>query len=596
MSAKEYSNRQTTVGQTLSRLLKLGMKHPFWFYSTLVVAVCLASITAYRPVLVGRAIDRDIIQNKDYFGLFHSILLIFLMLIGEIFFQFLLVYASNHLAQNVIRNLRIRLYKKLVYFKSAFFDRTPIGVLVTRSVSDIETISTIFTDGILMMFGDILCVIFVLVAMYQTNIPLTAITVCIFPVMILVTRIFQKSIKRAFGEERTQMANQNSFVQERLSGMYIVQLFNRQEKEYRNFFKINEKLEKAYLKTVLYFSLFFPVVDVIVGVITGVIIFYVGYGVFHKYNISPGVVIIFITYYINMLVRPMRQIADRFNNIQQGIVGSERVFSMLDSHHELPDRGKIEKKSVEGNIKFEHVYFSYIQEEEVLKDLSFEVSKGEKVAIVGATGAGKSTIINLLSRFYDISGGHIYVDRTDIKDFTLKNLRSHIAVVLQEVFLFNDTILENITLGNNKITYEQIRNAAKEIQIDDFIMSLPNGYHYEVSERGASISLGQRQLISFLRAYLYNPSILVLDEATSSIDTHSEALLQKATEKLTHGRTSIIIAHRLSTIQNADKIIVLDHGRIVEMGTHKTLLAQNGYYRKLYEVQFSTLENKIEYH
>lgn len=316
-------------------------------------------------------------------------------------------------------------------------------------------------------------------------------------------------------------------------------------------------------------------------------IWYAGYNALTAHNISPGVVIAFTTSYVNMLVRPMRQIADRFNTIQRGIVGAERVFTVLDSNHEISNKGTVKKDKIKGDIIFDHVSFSYVKGESVLKDLSFTVSGGEKVAIVGATGAGKSTIINLLSRFYEISGGHIYIDGTDIKSYELHNLRSHIAVVLQDVFLFNDTILENITFGNKDITLEEVRKAAKEIQIDDFIMSLPNGYGYEVSERGASISLGQRQLISFLRAYLYNPSILVLDEATSSIDTKSEELIQKATDKITKNRTSIIIAHRLATIQNADKIIVLDHGEIVEMGNHNSLLQRKGYYRKLYEAQFS---------
>lgn len=574
------------TGQALSRLVKLGSQNTFWFYSTIFVAIILAFVSSYRPVLISRSIDIDILKNKSYLDLYQTLLFIFLLLIAEVVFQFLLVYSSNFVAQNVIRSLRIKLYKKLIYFKSAFFDRTPIGVLVTRSVSDIETISTIFTDGILMVLGDILRIIFVVGTMYWINWELATIAMFIFPIMLIITRVFQKAIKKAFSEERTQTANQNTFVQERLTGMTIVQVFNQQKKEYNNFFKINEKLEKAYLKTVFYFSLFFPIVDIITGIAIGVMIWYAGYDALTAHNISPGVVIAFTTSYINMLVRPMRQIADRFNTIQRGIVGAERVFTVLDSNHEIPNKGNVKKDFIKGDIRFENVSFSYKEGEEILQNLSFNVSSGEKVAIVGATGAGKSTIINLLSRFYDISDGHIYIDGTDIKEYKLLNLRSHIAVVLQDVFLFNDTILENISLGNKNITYDEIRKAAKEIQIDDFIMSLPNGYNYEVSERGSSISLGQRQLISFLRAYLYNPSILVLDEATSSIDTKSEELLQKATDKLTGNRTSIIIAHRLATIKNADKIIVMDHGKIIEIGKHKDLLEKGGYYKKLYDAQF----------
>ncbi|WP_303822251.1 ABC transporter ATP-binding protein [Apibacter mensalis] len=567
--------------------MELGSKYPVWFYSTIFIALALAYVSSFRPVVISHAIDVDIIKNKNFSNLYHSLLLIFLLMLTEVVLQFFLVYASNFVAQNVIRSLRIKLYKKLIYFKSSFFDKTPLGVLVTRSVSDIETISTIYTDGILMVLGDILRIIFVVVTMYWINWELATIALFIFPIMTIITRIFQKAIKKAFSEERNQTANQNSFVQERLSGMTIVQVFNQQKKEYKKFFQINQKLEKAYLKTVFYFSLFFPAVDIITGIAIGVMIWYAGYNALTAQNISPGVVIAFTTSYVNMLVRPMRQIADRFNTIQRGIVGAERVFTVLDSNHEISNKGTVKKDNIKGDIIFDHVSFSYVKGESVLKDLSFTVSGGEKVAIVGATGAGKSTIINLLSRFYEISGGHIYIDGTDIKSYELHNLRSHIAVVLQDVFLFNDTILENITFGNKDITLEEVRKAAKEIQIDDFIMSLPNGYGYEVSERGASISLGQRQLISFLRAYLYNPSILVLDEATSSIDTKSEELIQKATDKITKNRTSIIIAHRLATIQNADKIIVLDHGKIVEMGNHNSLLQRKGYYRKLYEAQFS---------
>ncbi|MCO6563903.1 MAG: ABC transporter ATP-binding protein [Apibacter sp.] len=589
MEHKKEKNVKT--GQSLSRLMKLGSNYPVWFYSTIFIALALAYVSSYRPVIISHTIDVDIIKNKNFSSLYHSLLLIFLLMSVEVVLQFFLVYASNFVAQNVIRSLRIKLYKKIIYFKSSFFDKTPLGILVTRSVSDIETISTIYTDGILMVFGDILRIIFVVVTMYWINWKLATIALFIFPIMIVITRIFQKAIKKAFSEERNQTSNQNSFVQERLSGMTLVQVFNQQRKEYNNFYQINQKLEKAYLKTVFYFSLFFPAVDIITGIAIGVMIWYAGYNALTVHNISPGVVIAFTTSYVNMLVRPMRQIADRFNTIQRGIVGAERVFTVLDSNHEISNKGIIKKDSIKGDIIFDHVSFSYVKGENVLKNLSFTVSSGEKVAIVGATGAGKSTIINLLSRFYEISQGSIYIDGTNIKSYELHNLRSHIAVVLQDVFLFNDTILENITFGNKDITLEEVRKAAKEIQIDDFIMSLPNGYGYEVSERGASISLGQRQLISFLRAYLYNPSILVLDEATSSIDTKSEELIQKATDKITQNRTSIIIAHRLATIQNSDQIIVLDHGKIVEMGNHNSLLQQNGYYRKLYEAQFSHTTN-----
>lgn len=571
----------------ITRLLKLGRKHTLWFYSTILTALFLAFISSYRPVLISQAIDIDILQNKNFSGLYLSLLYIFILLVLEVSLQFLLSYISSFLAQNVIYNLRIKLYKKLIYFKTAFFDQTPLGALVTRVISDIETISTIYTDGILMVLGDILRIVFVIIMMYSINWKLATVALFIFPIMILITRIFQKAIKKAFSQERTQTSIQNSFLQERLSGMMIVQVFNQRSKEYKNFFKINQELEKAYLKTVFYFSLFFPVVDIITGIAIGVMIWVSGHEALSQQGISPGIVIAFTTSYINMLVRPMRQIADRFNSIQRGIVGAERVFTILDSKEEMPNTGTTKKDHLKGSIVFDRVNFSYTEDQPILKNLSFSVQPGEKIAIVGATGAGKSTIINLLSRFYDISSGHIYIDGINLQDYELNNLRSHIAVVLQDVFLFNQTIFQNITLGNPKITYEQIREAAKKIQIDDFIMSLPNGYFYEVSERGSSISQGQRQLISFLRAYVYNPSILVLDEATSSIDSKSEELIQVATEQITQNRTSIIIAHRLSTIHNADKILVLDHGQIKEIGSHNELMTKDGHYRKLYEAQFS---------
>ncbi|TWP31039.1 ABC transporter ATP-binding protein [Apibacter muscae] len=571
----------------ITRLLKLGRKHTLWFYSTILTALFLAFISSYRPVLISQAIDIDILQNKNFSGLYLSLLYIFILLVLEVSLQFLLSYISSFLAQNVIYNLRIKLYKKLIYFKTAFFDQTPLGALVTRVISDIETISTIYTDGILMVLGDILRIVFVIIMMYSINWKLATVALFIFPIMILITRIFQKAIKKAFSQERTQTSIQNSFLQERLSGMMIVQVFNQRSKEYKNFFKINQELEKAYLKTVFYFSLFFPVVDIITGIAIGVMIWFSGHEALSQQGISPGIVIAFTTSYINMLVRPMRQIADRFNSIQRGIVGAERVFTILDSKEEMPNTGTTKKDHLQGSIVFDRVNFSYTEDQPILKNLSFSVQPGEKIAIVGATGAGKSTIINLLSRFYDISSGHIYIDGINLQDYELNNLRSHIAVVLQDVFLFNQTIFQNITLGNPKITYEQIREAAKKIQIDDFIMSLPNGYFYEVSERGSSISQGQRQLISFLRAYVYNPSILVLDEATSSIDSKSEGLIQVATEQITQNRTSIIIAHRLSTIHNADKILVLDHGQIKEIGSHNELMDKDGHYRKLYEAQFS---------
>lgn len=499
----------------------------------------------------------------------------------ETFLNFFLVWFSNYISQNVIRDIRERLYNKLIYFKTSFFDKTPIGQLVTRAVGDVETIATVYTDGFLMVFGDILRIIFVLVMMYQTDANLTYISLIILPLMVLITRFFQKRLKKAFGDERTWTANQNSFVQERLAGMQLIQVFNREEQEFKKFDDINITLKSALLRTVFIFSLFFPVVELISSVFIGFILFYGGY-----VTITAGVVIAFIQY-ISMLIRPLRQIADRFNNIQRGIVGTERVLGLMDEDLAMQNTGTVQKNEFDGKIEFQNVRFSYDEKQEVLKGISFTVNPGENVAIVGATGAGKSTIISLITRLYDINSGKILIDGIDLKDYELYSLRSHIGVVLQDVFLFHGSIFENLAFGDHTITLDKIKKAAQDIEVDDFIRQLPGEYDYVVSERGSSISLGQRQLLSFLRAYLSDPKILILDEATSSIDHESEKLIQRATEKITKNRTSIIIAHRLSTIEKADKIIVMDGGKIVEEGSHLELLGKNGYYATLYRAQLN---------
>lgn len=451
--------------------------------------------------------------------------------------------------------------------------------MVTRAVSDVETIATVYTDGFLMVFGDILRIIFVLVMMYMSNKELTYISLLILPIMVVITRVFQKKLKVAFGNERTWIANQNSFVQERLSGMSIIQVFNKQKAELGKFEDINKTLESALLKTVFIFSLFFPVVELISSVFLGIFLFYGGW-----VKVSAGVIIAFIQY-VSMLIRPLRQIADRFNNIQRGIVGAERVFGVMDENLEMPNTGTVKKDHFAGKIEFKDVYFSYDDKQEVLKGINFTVNPGETVAIVGATGAGKSTIISLITRLYDINSGEIFIDDVEVRNYELYDLRSHIGVVLQDVFLFHGSIYENLAFGDSSITLDKIKKVAKDIEVDDFISSLPGGYDYVVSERGSSISLGQRQLLSFLRAYLSDPKILILDEATSSIDYESEKLIQRATEKITKDRTSIIIAHRLSTIEKADKIIVMEDGKIVEEGKHSDLLEQGGYYSTLYKAQ-----------
>ncbi|MGG5210848.1 ABC transporter ATP-binding protein [Chryseobacterium sp. MIQD13] len=576
--------KQDTWG-IVKRLFFIGMKFRSWFILTLIISVLLSVVSTYRPYLTMEVVDNDITKLKDKALMMKHIYMLIGLVFAETILNFFLVYFSNYISQNVIRDIRERLYAKLIYFRTSFFDKTPIGQLVTRAVGDVETIATVYTDGFLMVFGDILRIAFVLVMMFSTNVHLSYITLAILPLMVMITRFFQKRLKKAFGDERTWTANQNSFVQERLAGMSIIQVFNRQEAEFKKFDDINITLKSALLRTVFIFSLFFPVVELISSLFIGFILFYGGY-----ITISAGVVIAFIQY-ISMLIRPLRQIADRFNNIQRGIVGAERVLGLMDEDYAMPNTGTVKKDHFDGKIEFENVRFAYDEKQEVLKGIDFKVNPGETVAIVGATGAGKSTIISLITRLYDINSGKIIIDDVDLKDYELYNLRSHIGVVLQDVFLFHGSIFENLAFGDESITLEKIKAGAKEIEVDQFIEQLPGGYDFVVSERGSSISLGQRQLLSFLRAYLSDPKILILDEATSSIDHESEKLIQRATEKITKNRTSIIIAHRLSTIEKADKIIVMEHGKIVEEGKHLELLDKNGYYSTLYKAQ---LRHEVE--
>ena len=569
----------------IRRLFMIGMKFRSWFIGALVISVLLSVVSTYRPYLSMEIVDNDIIKLKDKSLMMQHIYLFVALVFVETILNFFLVYFSNFISQNVIRDIRERLYHKLIYFKTSFFDKTPIGQLVTRAVGDVETIATVYTDGFLMVFGDVLRIIFVLFMMFQVNVHLSYISLAILPLMVLITRFFQKRLRKAFGEERTWTANQNSFVQERLAGMPLIQVFNRQGAEYKKFDSINVTLKSALLRTVFIFSLFFPVVELISSLFIGFILFYGGY-----ITITAGEVIAFIQY-ISMLIRPLRQIADRFNNIQRGLVGAERVLGVMDEDFAMPNTGKIVKDNFAGKIEFKNVHFSYDQNQNVLNGINLSVNPGEKVAIVGATGAGKSTIISLVTRLYDINSGKIFIDDVELREYELFTLRKHIGVVLQDVFLFHGSIYENLSFGDETITLEKVKAAAKEIEVDQFINQLPGGYDYVVSERGSSISLGQRQLLSFLRAYLSDPKILILDEATSSIDHESEQLIQRATEKITQNRTSIIIAHRLSTIEKADKIIVMDKGKIVEEGKHLDLLNQNGYYATLYKAQ---LKNEIK--
>ena len=469
----------------------------------------------------------------------------------------------------------------------AYFDKTAVGRLVTRSVSDIETIASIFSQGLFMIIADLLKMILVILVMLYVDWRLSIIVFSILPVIIYATRLFQKSMKKAFEEVRIQVANLNSFVQERISGIKIVQLFNRQKIEYNNFVSINKKHKKAWLKTVWFNSIFFPIAEISSSVTIGLLVWYGGFDIISGGDISLGTIFLFIQM-SQMLFRPLRQIADKFNSLQMGMVSAERIFEILEKESIIKDEGSFIPTQIMGSINIKQLIFSYTPGETVINDISVEIKSGEKVALVGATGAGKSTIINLISRLYEFDSGDIEIDGISIRDYDLKSLRNRVSVVLQEVFLFADSLYNNITLYNTQITREMVIKASKEIGVHKFIESLPEGYDYNVKERGVMLSSGQRQLIAFLRAYITQPAILVLDEATSSVDSYSEEIIQRAIDKLTHGKTSIIIAHRLATVKNADRILVMDNGKIVEEGTHEELLkVKGGNYSKLYEVQFA---------
>lgn len=559
----------------------------FWFVAF--VAILSAVFAAGIPIVVEDIINNSL-PSKDGEQLLTAILFWVAVLLGQVITQLLFNYYANLLGESVIRDMRIRLFAKMTSFKMAYFDKSSIGVLVTRAVADLQRIGEIFSQGFFMIVADVLKMFSAAIIMVVVNWKLALIVFAILPLILIATRLFQRAMKVAFIEVRAQVSNLNSFVQERIAGMKIVQLFNREEIEKEKFRAINEKHQNAWLKTVWYNSIFFPIAEIANSIGIGLVVYF---GLIQHLQDSgldnQGAIIAFF-FLMDLLFRPLRQIADKFNTLQMGMVAANRVFRILDTDSHIADQGTLVRDDVRGDLEFKEVRFGYVSGEEVLHGVSFTAKAGETVAIVGATGAGKSTIINLLNRFYEIDSGKILVDGTDIKEFTLHSLRSHIAIVLQDVFLFADTIANNISLRDGSVTMEQIENAAEEIGVHEFFSSLPGGYQYNVKERGAMLSSGQRQLIAFLRAYVSNPSILILDEATSSVDTYSEQLIQRATDKITQGRTSIIIAHRLATIKKADKIIVMDKGQIVETGTHRELLEKGGYYNDLYMAQFMAEE------
>ena len=567
------------------RLLKYTTPYYKIFLLALLTVLGLAIFGALRPKVLQLAMDQNI-ENQFKPGFLKYIVWMFILLFLEVICNLTFIYTASWLGQSVVRDVRIKLFNHIHGFKMKYFDNSSVGVLLTRTISDMERIADIFGEGLFMIFSDILKMLVVGSVMFLMNWQLSVIVFITLPIIIIATKIFQKYMKRAFEEVRNEVSNLNSFVQERLTGMKIVQLFAREEIESKSFREINDRHKKGWIKTVWYNSIFFPIAELLSSITLGIIIWIGGINTVFAQTATVGDLAAFIMM-VPMMFRPLHQIANKFNTLQMGMVAADRVFKVIDTKSNIVDKGIDNLIQFKGEIEFKNVHFSYVKDQPIIKDVSFKVRPGQTIAIVGSTGAGKSTIINLINRFYEIDKGQILFDGKDIKTISLKNLRNQISVVLQDVFLFADSILNNITLGDLKVSLENVKSAAKQIGIDEFIESLPGGYRYNVKERGIMLSVGQRQLISFLRAYILNPKVLILDEATASIDSYSEQLVQDATKKITKGRTSIVIAHRLATIQKADYIIVMDSGKIVESGSHNELLKNTkGAYYGLYKAQF----------
>lgn len=577
------------------RVLSYTKPYKGLFIFSIFLTIFLSFLVIVRPLLI-RYVLNDFVKeptdpsNQSWLesNLLMFTIIMIALLCFETVMQFVAQYATSLMGQRIVRDIRTQLHKKILSFRSKYFDNTPIGALVTRVISDIEAINDVFTQGFIVIAGDLLTIIVYLGAMLYVNWQVTLVVLTTIPVMFLSTWWFKNAVKQSFTDVRNQVSRLNTFVQEHITGMKIVQVFSREEEELKRFKEINAKHRDANVKSVWYYSVFFPVVEILVSVSLGLLVWYAGKQIFNL-QAKPGDVTLFVLL-INQFFRPIRMLADRINTLQMGMVASERVFKIMDQDEIISNDGQLSAQNINGNIRFNDVWFAYNNEDYVLKGISFDVKAGETLALVGSTGSGKSSIINLLGRFYEYNKGNITIDSTSIREFELSSLRKNIGVVLQDVFLFSGSILSNITLENPAITREQVEVAAKAVGAHDFIMRLPGGYDFDVRERGGMLSVGQRQLIAFIRVYVYNPRILVLDEATSSIDTESEILIQKATEVLTKGRTSVVIAHRLATIQNATNIMVIDHGQIVESGSHDELLKKDGPYKRLFEMQFSREE------
>ena len=589
--AKQVTGKTYDWG-LLKRIMHYAMPYKSKFAWSVILTLSIAAIAPVRPFLIQTTIDQYILFNNTN-GLVMMIVLMLSLLFLQTIIQYFQTFLTNALGQSVIKDLRIAVFKHITQLRLKYFDKTPIGQLITRTVSDLETIADIFSEGLISIIGDSLTIITIISVMLYQDWRLTLVILIPMPLLMVATYVFKEAIKVAFQQVRTQVSLLNTFLQEHISGVNIIQYYAREEQEYKKFKEINALHRDAHIRSNWYYSIFFPVVEIISAISIGLLVWYGSKSILNN-QVSPGIVVAFIMY-VNMLFTPIRQLADKFNTLQMGMVGAERIFNVLDTQEKTVNIGQKTLSQMKGEIEFKNVWFSYKQSDElpnddewILKDISFKVKAGETLALVGATGAGKSSTINILNRFYEISKGQVSIDGVDISDFELSYLRSQIATVLQDVFLFSDTVQNNISLQNSDITLDEIIEAARDVGAHDFINQLPGNYQYQVQERGATLSAGQAQLISFIRALVHQPKILVLDEATSSVDTETEELIQTAIEKLMTGRTSIVIAHRLSTIQNADKIIVLDKGEMMEMGTHQELLKLDGYYKKLYDLQFSS--------
>ena len=580
------SKKENTLNTYLfKRLLNYVRPYNYIFIFSLMAVFGLALFGALRPVVLEKILDENISLGLSD-GFLQLIIIMGVLLLLEVISNYLFIYFAGWLGQSVVKDIRVLLYNHIINFKMKYYDKSSVGVLITRSVTDMERISDIFGQGLFMIFSDILKMLIVGIVMTTMNWELSLIVFLTLPLILFATKIFQRYMKIAFEEVRSEVSNLNSFVQERVTGMKILQLFTREDIELENFKKINTRHKNGWLKTVWYNSIFFPIAEILSSLTLGVVVWYGGVSIIKDNTASIGELTAFIMM-IPMMFRPLNQIANKFNTLLMGMVAAERVFKVIDTKSSIIDEGEVSVSTFKGEVCFNNVNFSYDQEVQVLNKISFNIEKGSTVALVGSTGAGKTSVINLLSRFYEIDSGEILIDRLNIKEYKLSSLRKNIGIVLQDVFLFSDTILNNITLKNESISIEEVKLAAEQIGVHDFIMSLPNNYYYNVKERGIMLSSGQRQLIAFLRVYVSNPQILILDEATSSVDSASELLIQKAIEKITKNRTSLIIAHRLATVKKANNIIVMDSGNIIEQGSHNELINNiDGYYKKLYDVQF----------